>query len=212
MLEGETLSVVFAMMSVSLDGFVAGPNGGPGLGLDVNEPIFDWYYSGDQPSRQYPDHGFSLDDLNLAVIDFAGARTGAVVAGRATFEASGRWGGAGPHPTAPLFVVSDGPVEDADPAQTIVTSGIASAIRLARVAAGPDKDVAVMGGATITAALLEGLLDEITVNLRPVLLGGGVRLFRDFPVAIRLEQTSVVPGPGVTHLTYAVIRPGREMT
>ena len=167
------------------------------------------YYSGDQPSREYPDHRFSLDRSNVSVVDFAGARTGAVVCGRGTYEASSRWGGAGPHPTAPLFVVSDEPVEDADPRQSIVTSGVASAVTQARLAAGPDKDVAVMGGATITATLIEGLLDEIVMNLRPVLLGRGVRLFRDLPAAVRLEQTSVVVSRGVTHLSYGVLHPHR---
>jgi dihydrofolate reductase len=200
------MTKVFAMMSVSLDGYVSGPNGGPGLGLDVNEPIFDWYYSGDHPSREYPDHGFSLDQSNIPIIDFAGARTGAVVCGRGTYETSGRWGGAGPHPTAPLFVVSDEPVDDADPRQSIVTSGVAAAVHQARLAAGPHKDVAVMGGATITAALIKGLLDEIVMNLRPVLLGGGARLFRDLPAAVRLEQTSVIVNNRVTHLTYRVMK------
>lgn len=66
-----------------------------------------------------------------------------------------------------------------------------------------------MGGVTITAALIEGLLDEIVMNLRPVLLGGGVRLFRDLPAAVRLEQTSVVVNQGVTHLIYDVLHPHR---
>lgn len=197
----------FAMMSVSVDGYVSGLNGGQGLGLDTGEPIFDWYYSGDYPSREYPNHGFSLTPPNASVIDFAGARTGAVVAGRGTYEASGRWGGAGPHPTAPLFVLSHHPVPDAAPGQTIVTDGIESAMDQARTVADRDgKDVAVMGGAAITSTLRAGLLDEIVMNLRPVVLGGGAAMFGDLPAAVHLECVSVSANEGVTHLTYRVTR------
>lgn len=197
--------VVFTFMSVSVDGYICGPNGGPGLGLDKDEPIFDWFYAGDYRSRQYPD--FTMTPPNAAVIDAAGARLGAVVAGRKTYEDSGRWGGAGPHPTARLFVLSHEPIPDAAPGQTIVTDGIESAIEQAKEAAAEDgKDVALMGGATITSALRAGLLDEILINQRPVVLGGGVPLFGDLPEAIRLECTSVAANQGVTHLTFRVLR------
>lgn len=199
------MSVVFTFMSASVDGYICGGNGGPGLGLDRDEPIFDWYYAGDYSSRYYPD--FTLTPPNASVIDFAGARLGAVVAGRKTYEDSGRWGGAGPHPTARLYVLSHEPIPDAAPGQTIVTDGIESAIAQAKDAAAKEgKDVALMGGATITSALRAGLLDEILINQRPVLLGGGVPLFGELPDAIRLERTSVAVNEGVTHLTYRVLR------
>jgi dihydrofolate reductase len=195
------MTQVFTFMSASVDGYICGPNGGPGAGLDTNEPIFDWYFTGDHPSRYYPD--FAMTSANAGVIDAIGMRIGAVVAGRRTYEDSSRWGGAGPHPTAPLFVLSHEPIPDAASGQTIVTDGIDAAIGQAKAAASRDgKDVALMGGATITAALEAGLLDEITINQRPVLLGGGTPLFGELPQAITLERTSVAVNEGVTHLTY----------
>lgn len=199
------MTVVFTFMSASVDGYICGSNGGPGFGLGRDEPIFDWLFTGDYPSRQYP--GFMMTPPNASVIDAAGARLGAVVAGRETYEYSGHWGGAGPHPTARLFILSHEPIPDAAPGQTIVTDGIEAAIEQAREAAAENgKDVALMGGATITSALRAGLLDEILINQRPVLLGGGVPLFGELPKAIRLECTSVAVNEGVTHLTYRVLR------
>lgn len=116
------------------------------------------------------------------MIDFNGARTGAVVAGRTTYEHADRWGGDGPKPGVPLFVLSHEPIVDAHPRQTIVTDGIESAITQAKAVAGEaGKDVALMGGVTVTEALTAGLLDEIVINQRPVLLGGGHPFFRELP-------------------------------
>lgn len=199
------MPLIFTIMSASVDGYICGRNGGPGFGLGDDEPIFDWFQAGDYPSRWYPD--FTMTPPNASMIDFLGIRTGAVVAGHTTYEDSGRWGGAGPHPTAPLFVLSREPIPDAAPGQTIVTDGIESAIEQARKAAARDgKDVVLMGGATVTSALRAGLLDEIVINQRPVLLGGGVPFFGELPAAIRLQCTSVAVNQGVTHLTYRVLR------
>jgi dihydrofolate reductase len=198
------MALVFTFMSASVDGYICGPNGGPGGGLADDEPIFDWLFNGHHVSRYYPD--FKLTSANAAVVDAVGARIGAVVAGRNTYEHSARWGGAGPHPTARLFVLSHEPIHDAAPGHTVVTDGIESALLLAKTAAG-RKDVALMGGATITAALRAGLLDEIMINLRPVLLGGGTPLFGELPHAVTLEPTAVtVVTSGVTHLTYRVLQ------
>jgi dihydrofolate reductase len=196
---------VFSMLSASVDGYVSGRGARPGAGLGAGGQIFDWFSNGDYPSREYPE--MRLTPPNAAVIDFAGARTGAVVAGRTTYEHADRWGGAGPHPTAKLFVLSHEPIPDADPRQTIVTDGIESAIRQATaVAEETGKDVALMGGVTTTEALKAGLLDEIVINLRPVLLGGGHPFFHELPDAIQLECTSVAVTSGVTHLTYRVLK------
>jgi dihydrofolate reductase len=129
------------------------------------------------------------------------------VAGRTTYEHADRWGGAGPHPTARLFVLSHHPIPDADPRQTIVTDGIDSAIAQATtIADEAGKDVAVMGGVATTSALKAGVLDEIIVNLRPVLLGGGHPFFHELPDAIQLECSSVAVNAGVIHLTYRVLK------
>jgi dihydrofolate reductase len=132
------MALVFSMLSASVDGYISGRGASQGNGLGDGGQIFDWFSTGDHPSRECP--WMRLTPPNAAVIDFAGARTGAVVAGRTTYEHAGRWGGAGPHPSAKLFVLSHEPIPEADPRQSIVTDGIESAIAVA------DKDVALMGG------------------------------------------------------------------
>lgn len=197
--------LVYSMLSASVDGYVSGKGARPGNGLGTGDQLFDWFSTGDYPSRVNP--SMRLTPPNAAVVDFAGTRTGAVVAGRTTYEHADRWGGTGPHPTARLFVLSHDPIPDADPSQTIVTDGIASAIGQARaVAEGLGKDVAVMGGRATTAALEAGLLDEVVINVRPVLLGGGHPFFHALPQAIQLECTSVAVNTGVVHLTYRVVK------
>jgi dihydrofolate reductase len=188
-----------------MDGYVSGKNARPGNGLGTGGQLFDWFSSGDYPSREKP--SMRLTPPNAAVVDFASARTGAVVSGRTTYEHANRWGGAGPHPTARLFVLSHEPIPHADSRQTIVTDGIESAIGQAKtVADGLGKDVAVMGGKATTAALEAGLLDEVVISLRPVLLGGGHPFFHHLPDAIQLECTSVAVNTGVVHLTYRVLK------
>jgi dihydrofolate reductase len=141
-----------------------------------------------------------LSPPNAAVVDFNGGRIGAVVAGRTTYEHADRWGGGSPKPGVALFVLSHEPVADADPRQAIVTDGIESAIKRAKaVAEQAGKDVALMGGVTVTEALKACLLDEIVINQRPVLLGGGHPFFRELPGAIQLECTSVAVNSGVVH-------------
>ncbi|MDQ3657386.1 MAG: dihydrofolate reductase family protein [Chloroflexota bacterium] len=199
------MALVFSMLSASVDGYVSGRGARPGAGLGDGGQIFDWFSTGDYPSKENP--SMRLTPPNASVVDFAGARTGAVVAGRTTYEHADRWGGAGPHPSAKLFVLSHMPIPDADPRQTIVTDGIESAITQAiAVAEEAGKDVALMGGVSTTEALKAGLLDEIVINLRPVLLGGGHPFFHELPDAIQLECTSVAVNAGVTHLTYRVLK------
>jgi dihydrofolate reductase len=198
------VAIVFTMLSASLDGYISGKGARPGNGLGSGGQLFDWFcppgYQGDERWKR-------MTPSNAAVLDFFSARTGAVVAGHTTYEHADRWGGAGPHPSAKLFVISHEPIPDADPGQTIVTDGIESAIRQATVVAdAANKDVALMGGVTTTEALKAGLLDEIVISLRPVLLGGGHPFFHELPDAIQLECTSVAVNSGVTHLTYRVLK------
>jgi dihydrofolate reductase len=195
---------VFTMLSASVDGYIAGKGARPGNGLGEGGQIFDWFCP---PGHQGDERWARMSPPNAAVFDFAMARTGAVVSGRTTYEHAARWSGAGPHPTAKLFVLSHEPIPDADPRQTIVSDGIESAIRQATAVADDlGKDVALMGGVTTTEALKAGMLDEIVINLRPVLLGGGHPFFRNLPDAIQLECTSVAVNSGVTHLTYRVLK------
>ena len=187
------MTLVFITLASSVDGFVSGHGARAGLGLGDGFRIFDWL----------SDHSAA----NRAIAAYDGARTGAVVSGRNTYEHAGRWGGDSMVPGTPLFVVSRDPIPDAAEGQTIITDGLEEAIRQAReVAEASGKDVKLASGATATEALRLGLLDEIVINQVPVLLGGGYPYFHELPHAIELERTSVAVNEGVTHLTYTVVK------
>jgi len=192
---------VFTALAVSADGFITGRDPGPGHGLGDGGLLFDWYFNGDTPSQVFS--GFKLSAASQAVFDDLAGRIGVTVAGRNTYDDSEGFGGAGPHPTASLIVVSHRPPPpEATDRQTFVTS-IEAGIEKARTAAG-DKDIAVMGGGVTTAALRAGLLDEVILHQVPVLLGSGRRLFQELPGHIGLTLAEVTPAPGVTHLRYRI--------
>jgi dihydrofolate reductase len=201
------MSKVFSAHAVSVDGYISGrtPDGVKefGSGLGDAPMLFDWYMDGDTPSRLFD--GFKLSEPSARFFDAVAARVGATVSGRTTYEHSSHWGGGGPHPTAPLFVVSHRPAPEISEAQTLVTTGIGDAIAVARRAAG-DKDVALMGGGLVTEALKAGLVDELILHQVPVLLGGGRSFFREFPEHVQLRLLEAIPAPGVTHLRYEVAR------
>jgi dihydrofolate reductase len=197
-------------LSMSLDGFIAGPNDGPGSPLgDGGERLFAWYSGGD---TEYGLPGtemvFRVSPQSAELLREAHTRMGAMVTGRRTFDITNGWGGSPPL-GVPAFVVThsvpQGWVYEGSPF-TFVTDGVQSAVEQARAVAG-DKDVAV-GAASIAQQCIEaGLLDEIHVDLVPVLLGDGVRLFDHLGSGpIELERTRVVEAPGVTHLTFRVVR------
>lgn len=194
---------VFTALAVSVDGFITGRSPGPGHGLGDGGVLFGWYGDGDTPSQVFP--GFRLSEPSRSVFDDLAGRVGAVVAGRNTYDDSEGFGGTSPHPMAPLFVVSHRPAPPgATDKQTFVTS-IEAGIESARAAAG-DRDIAVMGGGAVTAALRAGLLDEVVLHQVPVLLGNGRRFFQELPTHIRLSLVEAVPAPGVTHLRYRIER------
>lgn len=197
---------VIADISMSLDGYVTGPDAGPEQGLGVGgEPIHDWAMSEDSP-------------IDTKILDAAVAATGAVVMGRRTFDiVDGPYGwgddlgyGAGRKPAdaPPMFVVTHAEPEKVRLAGrfAFVTDGIDRAIAEAVRAAG-DRHVFVMGGASvIQQALAAGLVDELRLHLAPVLLGGGTRLFEDIAARPRLEPIETVQTPHATHLSYRVVR------
>jgi dihydrofolate reductase len=188
-------------LSMSLDGFVAGPNG-------EIEPLHDWLFGGgDSPSRHAD--GLRLSPPSREVLDELLDKTGACVAGRRTYDVSKGWGGRPPHPI-PFFIVShEVPPEMAgeDAPFTFVTDGVEEAIARARRAAG-GRTVALMGADVPQQALRAGLLDEVQIHLVPVLLGEGTRLFDHLGGGrIDLERTRVVQAPeGITHLRFRVRR------
>ena len=200
------MSATVLYMSMSLDGFIAGPNEGPDNGLgDGGERLHDWLWGGEPAAPSGVPSGPS--GLNGRVLDESLA-TGAVVAGRGTFEPAGGWGG-DHHDGVPIFILSrDDPGIDIEgwPLVTYV-SDIQTAMVEARRAAG-EKNVLVHGATTAQLALAAGLLDELEIHLVPVLLGEGRRLFENLgPEHTELERTRVLEGEGgMTHLHYRVRR------
>ncbi|HEY4023230.1 MAG TPA: dihydrofolate reductase family protein [Pseudonocardiaceae bacterium] len=197
------MSKVFSALAVSVDGYITGRDAGAGRGLGDGSMLFDWYSNGDTPSTVFD--GFRLSEPSAKVFDDLAGRVGATVAGRNTYEDSDHFGGDGPHPAARLIVLSHRPAPEITERQTLVTTGIEDAIAAAREAAG-GKDVALMGGGVVTAALRVGLVDELILHQVPVLLGGGRPFFQALPEHVQLRLIDAVAAPGVTHLHYAVER------
>jgi dihydrofolate reductase len=205
------MTKIIAGVSTSLDGFIAGADDSPEQPLGVGgDRLFDWFTDGDTPSRYYPE--FRMSAVSAALFDAFAARIGAVIAGRRTYDVSDAWGGTGPQPGVPLFVLTHqvpDTVPTGDPPYTFVTTGIDAAVEQARHAAA-GKDVSVMGAATIQQCLHAGLLDELTIDLVPVVLGRGARLLDGLPPgSVTFDILRVVDAPGVTHLTYQVARQQR---
>jgi dihydrofolate reductase len=192
-------------MSMSLDGFIAGPNEGPGNGLgDGGHRLHEWALpAADADHKAISD----LAGVNRQVVDEFMA-TGAVVAGRGTFEPAGGWGG-DHHDGVPIFVLSRHEPGDEMGQWPLVTyvNDVATAMSEAKRAAGA-KNVLVHGAGTAQLALAAGVLDELEIHLIPVLFGQGRRLFDNLrPEHIELERTRILEGEaGVTHLHYRVQR------
>lgn len=193
-------------MSMSLDGFIAGPNEGPDNGLgDGGDRLHEWVFP-DAEGGDFEAAVARLRGVNRTVYDVF-MSTGAVLCGRGTFEPAGGWGG-DHHDGVPLYVLSRSAAPGWACWPTVhYVSDLATAVREAKEAAG-EKDVLVHGAAVAQRALTEGLLDEIQVHLVPVLFGDGRRLFDHLGVRQReLERTRVLEGEGgVTHLRYRVRR------
>jgi dihydrofolate reductase len=197
------MSKVIAIMSMSLDGFVADPDDGVG-------EVFDWYFNsgnveietgGSDPMT------FKVSRPSAEHIRGLFSELGAIITGRRTFEVAHGWNGN--HGWGPAFILThEVPEGWPKPDSTVhfVTDGIESAVTQAKVAAN-GKSVGVHGADTIQQLLNAGLLDEISVDIAAVLLGSGVRLFEcltNTPAA--LGNPSVIEGVGVTHLRYPVLR------
>lgn len=203
------MSKVAMGLSMSLDGFIAGPNDGPELPLgEGGERLFAWYSGGD---TEYGLPGtemvFRVSPATAELLREAHGSMGAFVTGRRTFDITNGWGGRPPL-GVPAFVVTHTVprewVYEGSPF-TFVTDGVESAVEQARAVAG-DRNVAVGAASIAQQCIRAGLLDEIHVDLVPVLLGGGVRLFERLGrTPIELERTRVIEAPGVTHLTFRVV-------
>lgn len=194
------MGTVRSHMSISLDGFVAGPDVSLEQPMGVGgKRLHDWLFDG--PSDPH--------DAEVAAEMFDPATTGAVIMGRRTFEVGqDPWGEDGTF-RLPCFVVTSRPAENlvkGPTSFTFVTDGIEAALARAQAVAGA-RAVNVMGARTTQQFLGARLLDEIQLNLVPVLLGKGTRLFEHLGAAlIEFERMRMVASPAMTHLTYRVVK------
>ena len=196
------MSKVIAGFSMSLDGFVADPD-------DGTEHVFKWYSAGGADAEVMAgDQATGMTREAAELIEEAGRSAGVLVTARRTFDIAHAWGGKHPMDVPMVVVTHRIPQEwvnrEGSPF-TFVTEGVPKAIDVAREIAG-DKDV-VVGAPSITQQCLQlGLLDAIHIDLTPVVLGRGIRLFDHLTKPIELLVTEASGNPHVTHITYRVIK------
>jgi dihydrofolate reductase len=196
------MSKVIAGASVSLDGFIADES-------DQVGPLFDWYGNGDVAfSGGDPERVFHVSATSAAYLEETWSQIGAVVIGRRLFDITNGWNGRPAVGDAVVVVTHEAPKDwpFPDAPFTFVTDGLAAAVARAKAAAG-GRDVSLAGGDLLGQALAAGLVDELQVDLIPVVFGRGVRLFGGFagPPAL-LDDPEIVAGDRVTHLRYRVRR------
>jgi dihydrofolate reductase len=197
--------MVYAQLSMSLDGFVAGPNDSPANGLgDGGERLHEWITATASWQRRHGGEGGEETEESRLVESFE--RAGAIIMGRRMFDHGEEPWGPEPPFRKPVFIVTHRerePLVKGETTYTFVTEGVERALELAREAAG-GKDVELAGGGQIVSQYLAaGLLDEIYVHVAPVILGGGPRLF-DAPGLenVTLEPAEVLHSPKATHIRY----------
>lgn len=177
-------------MAMSLDGFVSGPNG-------EDHGLHDYFFSPAGPTAEVIEEGFK--------------RTGTIIMGRRAYDMGAAQDGYAdnPYQVPTIIITHQAPHTVPKGAESFifVTDGIESALAQARTMTG-DRDVVIGGGANVAQQYLQaGLVDEMQIQLIPVLLGTGIRLFDDLDTkAIKLESTRVIGGSGVTHLRFQVLK------
>jgi dihydrofolate reductase len=192
-------------MSMSLDGFIAGPNERPDNGLgDGGHRLHEWAMTGGEVDLEAIRRSAAV---NGRVVDEF-MSTGAVVAGRGTFEPAGGWGG-DHHDGVPIFILArhEPGIDISQWPLVTYVNDVATAMSRAKEAAG-DRNVLVHGAGIAQLALAAGVLDELELHVIPVLFGQGRRLFEGLaPEQIELERTRILEGEGgVTHMHYRVQR------
>jgi dihydrofolate reductase len=196
------MTKVLAGITTSIDGYVAGPDDGPGKGLgEGGERLHYWVFGG--PWSYDAERSGDTAPVDAGWLDETMQRVGAVVGGRWTYEAAEHWGDKNPW-GRPFFIVTHRPEDEPAGSGLTFVDGVEQAIARAREAAG-DRDVHVMGGAdVIRQALAAGLVDELSIIVAPVILGGGKRLFDGFDQSLNLEQIGVRQSPLATFIDYRV--------
>jgi dihydrofolate reductase len=200
------MTKVVASITVSVDGYIAGPNDGPGKGLgEGGERLHYWVFGGPWSYADEP-QGEPVGE-DAAWLEQHSSRLGAVVGGRWTYEAAEHWGDKNPW-QLPFFIVTHRVDEEPKSGEFQFVSGVEAAVARAREAAG-GKDVSVMGGADVICQALEAdLVDELTIVVAPLILGRGKRLFEGLSKAIELEQLGVRQSRWATFIEYRVKRTG----
>jgi dihydrofolate reductase len=201
---------VIVQLSMSLDGFIAGPNDNPENSLgDGGEYLFRWYSSGDTDFK-WPS-GTMMSKVPAISAEYLREMVpaiGALVTGRRTFDIAHGWGGRHPLDVPVVVLTHTFPLEWIGKGSvfTFVSDGVESAIARAKEIAG-NKNVAVSAASIVQQCLKSGLLDEIHIDLAPVLLGGGIRLFDHLGIQpVELDCTRVIAASGITHLTFRVLK------
>lgn len=190
------MTKVIFNISMSLDGYIVGLNDDASL-------LHSWYFSGD---TELPGTPFKIAKASVELMTEAAASIGAMITGKKTFDVSNAWGG---YPPLGVhhFVVTHNPVKEwqkEDSPFTFVTNGVKQAIELAKKKAG-QKNVCISSASILQQALKEKLVDEIHLDVVPVLLGNGTPLFLN-TTETKLELLRTVSGIGVVHLAFKVDR------
>ena len=195
---------VHANITTSVDGYITGPDDGPGKGLgEGGERLHYWVFGGPWSYDKEPKGEPSGDDAEW--LNEVSSKIGAVVGGRNTYEAAGHWGDENPW-GLPFFIVTHRPEEQPEGDDFIFVNGVKEAVERAKDAAG-EKDVSIMGGADVIRQALEAdLVDELSIVVAPVTLGGGKRLFEGFSKDVELEHVGVRQSPFATFIDYRVKR------
>jgi dihydrofolate reductase len=198
------MTKIIAAITMSVDGYITGPDDGPDKGLgEGGERLHYWVFGGpwsyDNEPKGQPE-GEDAAYLNEMI-----ARGGAIVIGRTMYEAADHWGEKNPF-GMPVFVVTHRPEDEPDTGEFAFVGGFKEAIDRAKEAAG-TKDVSIGGGADVIRQGLDaGIVDELHIIIAPVILGGGKHLFQDFTKSLDLENRGVRQSPWATFLEFAVRR------
>ncbi|QBR92637.1 dihydrofolate reductase family protein [Nocardioides euryhalodurans] len=198
---------VVAAITVSLDGYVTGPDDRPGQGLGIGgERLHYWVMGGPWTYDSEHEPGAGMSEADEAYYSQLTEGLGAGICGRGMYDAAGAWGGENPF-EGTLVVLTHRTEDQPDPATGfLMVDGFDAALAAAREAAG-DAGIAVGGGAdTIRQALAAGVVDEIGISTAPVVLGGGKRLFEGVEQDLDLDILSVHPSAYAVHVRYAVRR------
>lgn len=205
------MTKVLAGITISLDGYFTGPNDGPGAGLgEGGERLHYWVFGG---PWEYGGERGAPADVDTAYLGGVFSSGGAMICGRTMYDVVGGWGEE-PGFGMPVFVVTHRAAErvvKGDTSFEFVTGGIEDALGQARAAAG-ERNVIVMGGGELLRQFLAaGFVDQLTLTIAPVLLGGGKRLFDGIArTDVGFERTAVIESPHATHLRFDVRGPGRD--